>query len=43
MIMSIARDGKTQISCVGIFKDLRPSQPFRGSLFEVATGLLGMF
>jgi len=36
VIESIARDSKTQISCVGIFKDLRPSQPFKGSMVEVA-------
>lgn len=36
VIESIAKDSKTQISCIGIFKDLRPSQPFKGSLFEVA-------
>jgi type I restriction-modification system DNA methylase subunit len=41
VIMSIARDGKTQISCIGIFKDLRPSQPFRGSLYEVADWIAG--
>lgn len=41
MIESIARDSKTQISCVGIFKDLRPSQPFKGSLFEVADWIAG--
>jgi tRNA1(Val) A37 N6-methylase TrmN6 len=41
VIMSIARDPKTQISCIGIFKDLRPSQPFRGSLYEVADWIAG--
>jgi tRNA1(Val) A37 N6-methylase TrmN6 len=41
VIMSIARDSKTQISCIGIFKDLRPSQPFRGSLYEVADWIAG--
>jgi len=39
--MSIARDAKTQISGIGIFKDLRPSQPFKGSLFEVADWIAG--
>jgi len=41
VIMSIARDAKTQISCIGIFKDLRPSQPFKGSLFEVVDWIAG--
>jgi len=41
IIMSIARDAKTEISCIGIFKDLRPSQPFKGSLFEVADWIAG--
>ncbi|MEM3735751.1 MAG: N-6 DNA methylase [Candidatus Bathyarchaeia archaeon] len=41
VILSIARDPKTQISCVGIFKDLRPSQQFRGSLYEVADWIAG--
>ncbi len=41
VILSIARDSKTQISCIGIFKDLRPSQPFRGSLYEVADWIAG--
>jgi type I restriction-modification system DNA methylase subunit len=41
MIESIARDSKTVISCVGIFKDLRPSQPFKGNLFEVADWIAG--
>ncbi|MEM3726663.1 MAG: DNA methyltransferase, partial [Candidatus Bathyarchaeia archaeon] len=41
VIMSVVRDAKTQISCVGIFKDLRPSQQFRGSLYEVADWIAG--
>jgi len=41
VIMSIARDAKTEISCIGIFKDLRPSQPFKGNLFEVADWIAG--
>jgi type I restriction-modification system DNA methylase subunit len=41
VVMSIARDAKTQISGIGIFKDLRPSQPFKGSLFEVADWIAG--
>ncbi|MEM3774143.1 MAG: N-6 DNA methylase [Candidatus Bathyarchaeia archaeon] len=41
VILSIARDAKTQISVVGIFKDLRPSQQFRGSLYEVADWIAG--
>ncbi|MEM2937502.1 MAG: N-6 DNA methylase [Candidatus Bathyarchaeia archaeon] len=41
VILNIARDSKTQISCIGIFKDLRPSQPFKGSLFEVADWIAG--
>ncbi|MEM3840157.1 MAG: DNA methyltransferase [Candidatus Bathyarchaeia archaeon] len=41
VILSIARDPKTQISVVGIFKDLRPSQQFRGSLYEVADWIAG--
>jgi len=41
VLMSIARDPKTQISCIGIFKDLRPSQSFRGSLYEVADWIAG--
>jgi tRNA1(Val) A37 N6-methylase TrmN6/RNAse (barnase) inhibitor barstar len=41
VIMSVARDARTQISCIGIFKDLRPSQQFRGSLYEVADWIAG--
>ncbi|MEM3356554.1 MAG: N-6 DNA methylase [Candidatus Bathyarchaeia archaeon] len=41
VIVSIARDSKTQISAIGIFKDLRPSQPFKGSLYEVADWIAG--
>jgi hypothetical protein len=41
VVESVARDKKTQISCIGVFKDLRPSQPFKGSLFEVADWISG--
>jgi hypothetical protein len=41
VIESVAKDRNTQVSCIGIFKDLRPSQPFKGSLFEVADWISG--
>ena len=41
VIVSIAKNAKTQLSAIGIFKDLRPSQPFKGSLFEVADWIAG--
>lgn len=41
VIESVARDKKTEISCIGIFKDLRPTQPFRGNLLEVADWISG--
>ncbi len=34
--MRIAADPKLQCSVVAIFKDLRPSQPFKGNLSEIA-------
>jgi len=36
VIENVAKNKKTQISCIDVFKDLRPSQPFKGSLYEVA-------
>jgi hypothetical protein len=41
VVESLARDNKTRISCIGVFKDLRPSEPFKGSLFEVADWIAG--
>jgi len=39
--MRIAVDPKLQCSVIAIFKDLRPSQPFKGNLSEIADWMAG--